>query len=153
MTWATLDPASISPAWALLGRALEVRTVSRGSLKFSRCWLAADPRGGALLIGPDNLVKHSNAKAPADAIRLRERFTGDPSDGRSWSLPTLPTSWEDLGPAVSILYESDKVNGGGTGRPELFRHEFSPGATAYRVGGFLAIVGKRIRVDAAGVRN
>lgn len=152
-----LDPASIPAAFALLARAVEVALQDGTELDFlrRRNWLAADPRGGVLLIGPDWMAEEAprSRELPAAAVRLRGRFTGRDTDGRSWTLPRFPREWEDLGPAESILYESDKVNGGGTGRAELFRHEFSPGANAYRAGDLVAIVGKRIRVDAAGVRN
>lgn len=148
--------SSLPAAFALLARALEVETVG-GVLSFSGCWLAADPDGGTLLIGPDSSVREipgpRAAQLPPLAVRLRGRFTGRNPDGRGWEIPKLPQEWDNLGPARSILYESDKKNGGGTGRAELFRHDFSPGALAYRAGDFLAIVGDRITVDAAGIRN
>ena len=153
MNQVRLQSGTAAPAWALLGRAKEVRTESGPVRLGSGWWLAADPRGGSLLLGADSVVRETSRAADPRAVYLRERFTGLDHDGRRWSLPALPEVWDDLGPALSILYESDKVNGGGTGRPELFRHEFSPGATAYRAGDLVAIVGKRIRVDAAGVRN
>lgn len=153
MTRARLQSGTAAPSWALLGRAKELEATVSHVVFGPGWWLAADPRGGALLLGADSVVRETSRAADPRAVYLRERFTGRDHDGRRWSLPTLPETWDDLGPALSILYESDKVNGGGTGRPELFRHEFSPGATAYRAGDLVAIVGKRIRVDAAGVRN
>lgn len=157
MNLATLDPSSLPDAFALLARAVEVE-LEDGEIEFGRrSWLAADPRGRALLIGPDyhaqESAKGSRRDLPAAAVRLRGRFVGRPASGIHWTLSRLPSQWEDLGPAVSILYMSDKDNGGGTGRPELFRHDFSRGANAYRAGEYLAIVGDRIRVDAAGIRN
>ena len=114
MNRARLQSGTAAPSWALLGRAKEVRTESGPVRLGSGWWLAADPRGGALLLGADSVVRETSRAADPRAVYLRERFTG---------------------------------------RPELFRHEFSPGATAYRAGDLVAIVGKRIRVDAAGVRN
>ena len=155
MSSARLVRSSLPDAFALLARALEV-AIPGGVLVFRDCWLAADPKGGALLIGPDSLAQElagSRAALPPLAVRLRGRFTGRDSDGRAWKIPAIPTEWECLGAAESIRYESDKINGGGTGRAELFRHDFSPGALAYRAGEFLAIVGDRITVDAAGIRN
>ena len=156
MSRVRLVRSSLPDAFALLARALEVVT-ERGALSFSGCWLAADPKGGTLLIGPDSQVQEIPgplaAALPPLAVRLRGRFTGRRNDGRGWEIPRIPQEWDDLGAAESILYESDKINGGGTGLPELFRHEFSHGAKAYRAGDFLAIVGPRIKVDAAGIRN
>ena len=167
MSRVRLVPGTAAKELALLGRAHAVDLEDWGETRFRGAdfrggdaggwWLAADPAGGCLLIGSDSLVsetsKHPQKRFGTGAASLRERFTGRKVDGRKWALPVLPAMWEDMGPALSILYESDKINGGGTGRPELFRHEFSHGAKAYRAGDFLAIVGTRIKVDAAGIRN
>jgi len=147
---------SLPDAWALLGRALAVEVVG-GSFDLAGYWFAADPNGGALLLGPDDsateLRSHEKRQMHGAAVRLREAFTGRARDGREWELPPLPREWTDNGEAVAILYESDKVNGGGTGEPELFRHEFDPGARVYASGEIIAIVGDKITVDASGVRH
>lgn len=145
----------VPKAFALLARPLEVET-DEGVFEFRRqSWLAADPDGGALLIGPDAhaLETEPGDKMTPEAVRLRGRFVGRPAEEIAWKLNRLPLEWDEIGTAESVLYLSDKLNGGGTGKPELFRHDFSPGAMAYRSGEYLAIVGPRITVDAAGIRN
>jgi hypothetical protein len=151
-----LNRSSLPSAWSLLGKVLRVEGDSR-SWDFSASWFAADPRGGALLIGPDSIAAPLDdywaRTVPGAAVRLREAFTGRARDGRTWELPPLPLDWTDAGKAVSILYESDKRNGGGTGKPELFRHPFDPDARVYVSGPFLSIVGEKLTVDASGVRH
>ena len=148
-----LQRSSLPSAWTLLGHVLEVEGAAE-SWKFRASWFAANPHGGALLIGPDSLATETgNRIRPAGAVQLREAFTGRKPDGRTWELPALPGYWRDAGSALSILYESDKRNGGGTGSPELFRHPFDKGARVYVAGPFLAIVGEQITVDASGVRH
>lgn len=148
-----LDRSSLPSSWALLGSVLEVEGAAR-SWTFRASWFAANPNGGALLIGPDSIAREVAGKdRAADVVRLREAFTGRKADGRTWTLPTLPNEWTDAGAALSILYESDKRNGGGTGSAELFRHPFDKGARVYVAGPFLAIVGEQIKVDASGVRH
>lgn len=146
-----LSPSSLPPAFALLGEAVGLEC-SSVVYSFSGHWLAADPRGGALLIGEDGAALSKLCTDP-QAREMRRRFTGHELAGKSWQIRDLFGEWDEIGTADSILYESDKVHGGGTGKPELFRHEFSQGAKAYRSGEFFAIVGHRIKVDAAGIRN
>lgn len=142
-------------ALALLGRALAVRIGRSGETDLgSSRFLAADPNGGALYIGPDSsarLVGMPGAKA-AKAATLRKDFAGQ-VDGTSWDLHGFPDRWTMLGPARTIVYRSDKTNGGGTGRAEDFIHEFSSGAVAYSGRDYIMILGDKIRVDASGVRN
>lgn len=147
-----VELAATAAEYSLLARALEVETES-GTVILRGSWLAADPDGGALLIGSDRSAKPTKRNPSRGAVGLRERFTGAKRNGNAWEIQRLPKRWEELGKAVSILYESDKLNGGGTGKKELFKHNFSPGAMAYGAGEFLAIVGPRITVDASGVRN
>jgi hypothetical protein len=146
----------VPDAFALLGRAVAVGIGRGKETPFGRGrFLAADPRGGALVIGPDRSADSVHAPAGRlvdQAERLAAAFHGS-ADRKAWELRGFPRDWDYLGPARTICYESDKVNGGGTGRPELFIHEFSPGARAYVAGDFLAILGDKIRVDASGVRN
>lgn len=143
-------------ALALLGKAVAVR-IGRGpeiDLGNSR-FVAADPAGGALYIGPDSSARAVTRPTPDHAKaaeRLRREFAGQ-LDGASWSLHGFPRRWSALGPARTIVYRSDKTNGGGTGRAEDFAHEFSPGAVAYSGGDYIMILGDKIRVDASGVRN
>lgn len=151
-----LQRSSLPSAWALLGHVLEVEGAAR-SWTFRASWFAANPEGGALLIGPDSIASELRSyeakQVHGAAVRLREAFTGRERDGRTWELAPLPDVWEDAGEALSILYESDKRNGGGTGSPELFRHPFDKGARVYVAGPFLAVVGEQIKVDASGVRH
>lgn len=151
-----LNRSSLPAAWSLLGKVVRIEGASR-SWDFSASWFAADPRGGALLIGPDSIAdelrSHEAKTIPGAAVRLREAFTGRERDGRTWELPPLPLDWTDAGKAVSILYESDKRNGGGTGKPELFRHPFDPDTRVFVSGPFLSIVGDKLTVDASGVRH
>ncbi len=148
--------SSLPSAWSLLGKVVRVEGSER-AWNFRASWFAADPAGGALLVGPDavatELESHFAKQIPGAAVRLREAFTGRASDGRTWELPPLPLDWTDEGQALAIMYESNKLNGGGTGKPELFRHPFDPGARVYASGPFLAIVGEQITVDASGVRH
>lgn len=145
-------------ALALLGKAIALGVGSGEELKIGRgFFVAADPNGGLLIIGPDDLAMDVSTRGPDNPSRraaraVREKFHGS-LDGREWEIRNFPRSWRHLGAARTIVYESDKTNGGGTGKPEHFIHEFSPGANAYSAGDFLAIVGEKIRVDASGVRN
>lgn len=145
-------------ALAFLGRAVALGVGRGEELQIGKGYfIAADPKGGILVIGPDDLAADVSHRDPNDPARraaraVREKFQGR-IDGHEWEIHNFPRSWKALGVARSVVYESDKSNGGGTGKPELFIHEFSPGATAYSAGEFLAIVGDKIRVDASGVRN
>lgn len=60
-----------------------------------------------------------------------------------------------LGRAVDITYESDKLNGGGTGRKELFRHAFSRSSMLYtdEKGKQLYILGPALTVKSPGIIN
>ena len=146
--------SSLPAAFALLASVVEVE-MEGCSVKFSRSWVAADPAGGALLIGSDSSVSAVDVGGilPPLAVRLAGEFSGRKEGAHGWQIKKLPEMWEEMGKVVSILYESDKLNGGGTGKKELFRHDFSPGAMAYGAGEFLVIVGPKIKVDASGVRN
>lgn len=155
----TADRSILMPppeALTLLGRAIAMR-IGRGQeidLGSSR-FLAADPRGGVLYIGPDSSAHPadaSDAKHASAAARLRKEFAGQ-LDGASWTLHGFPGRWTLLGHARTIVYRSDKTNGGGTGRAEDFVHEFSAGAVAYSGRDYIMILGDKIRVDASGVRN
>jgi len=145
-------------ALALLGKAIALGVGSGEELQIERgFFLAADPDGGLLIIAPDNLARDVSRRRADDPARraaraVREKFHGS-LDGREWEIQNFPRSWRHLGAARTIVYESDKTNGGGTGKSEHFIHEFSPGANAYSAGDFLAIVGEKIKVDASGVRN
>ena len=143
-------------ALALLGRAVAVRVGRAPETALGRSrWVAADPDGGALYIGPDSCAVSVRRVAPEHARaaqRMRREFAGE-LDGTTWELRGFPTSWSCLGSARTIVYRSDKVNGGGTGSVEEFIHEFSPGAVAYSAGEYILILGDKIRVDASGVRN
>ena len=145
----------IPETFALLGKAVEVQTERIECKWTSGFFLAADPDGGGLLIGPDTAARRmfEDERPDPEARRVREAFTGRDLDGETWELLDFPEDWLDMGPALSIVYESDKRNGGGTGKPELFEHEFSPGARAYASGRWFAIVGPEIHVNASGVVN
>jgi len=143
-------------ALSLLGKAVAVGIGGKEFPLSAGYFLAADPAGGLLVIAHDRAAVAPKARPNAAAVRAaqetRAKFAGQ-LDGREWSIQGFPSTWSLVGPAGTIVYRSDKTNGGGTGKSEDFIHEFSPGAKAYRSGDFLAIVGQNIRVDASGVRN
>lgn len=64
-----------------------------------------------------------------------------------------PKSLVFIGRAHSIVYESDKRNGGGTGRPELFEHKFSPTTKIFtdEKGKRLYVFGPEMRVNSRGI--
>ena len=69
--------------------------------------------------------------------------------------------WQDpeklvfLGEAIEIIYRSDKVNGGGDGKPNSFRHKFDKGTMLLtnETGRYLIIVGERLHVTDRGIVN
>jgi hypothetical protein len=52
-----------------------------------------------------------------------------------------------------ITYRSSKINGGGTGRPEYFKHKFSKSTQMYCTpdGKMLIIMGPNLRVNDRGI--
>jgi hypothetical protein len=60
-----------------------------------------------------------------------------------------------LGRAVGILYESNKVNGGGTGRLEYFKHTFHRTTKLYtdEKGKKLYVFGPQMKVNSRGIIN
>lgn len=66
-----------------------------------------------------------------------------------------PKALVHLGQAISIVYKCDKKNGGGTGRPEYFEHEFSRGVQLFtdETGNRLFIMGGKLSVKKSGINN
>lgn len=66
-----------------------------------------------------------------------------------------PGSMVILGRAVSITYESDKLNGGGDGEPCLYEHKFHKDDVLVcdESGTMLAIVGPKLKVTHRGIVN
>jgi len=68
----------------------------------------------------------------------------------------VPKTLVILGRAVAVEYESDKINGGGDGRKNVFRHTFSRNtilAMDERNKNQLYILGKKLKVTSAGIEN
>lgn len=67
-----------------------------------------------------------------------------------------PESLVFLGRAVSIVYESDKHNGGGDGKKAHYEHHFSRGTMLFcdETGrGWIFIHGPRLKVEEPGIIN
>lgn len=60
-----------------------------------------------------------------------------------------------LGRACEIVYESDKLNGGGDGELAKYIHEFHPDTALFtdERGEYLIIVGKKLTVTERGIVN
>lgn len=73
----------------------------------------------------------------------------------SWDFH-VPRGLVKLGRAVAIEYECDKYNGGGDGKKAVYRHRFDTPCfvcmdeTGHRQ---LYVVGRRLKVSAAGIEN
>jgi len=68
----------------------------------------------------------------------------------------IPDGWQYIGEAKSVLYWSSKLNGGGNGRPNLFRHRFDANTIAHRSTenpGWIRIFGESLYVDDRGIVN
>ncbi len=77
-------------------------------------------------------------------------------DGVLVSAVDVPERWESVGACRSVLYVSDKVNGGGDGTKNRFRHRFSPGTKAYQTPenpDWIKIEGDSLYVDERGIVN
>jgi len=69
---------------------------------------------------------------------------------------TIPDGWQYIGEVKSVLYWSSKLNGGGNGRPNLFRHRFDANTIAHRSAdnpGWIRIFGESLYVDDRGIVN
>ena len=105
-------------ALAFLGRAVALGVGRGEELQIGKGYfIAADPKGGILVIGPDDLAADVSHRDPNDPARraaraVREKFQGR-IDGHEWEIHNFPRSWKALGVARSVVYESDKSNGGG----------------------------------------
>ncbi len=95
-------------------------------------------------------------RVPSVLARLFQRFHGK-APGR----PTVggfydPKSLIYLGRAVAIVYESDKLHGGGDGKTADYIHEFETPAALFmdeRAGKQLYILGPQIKVTPHGIEN
>lgn len=60
-----------------------------------------------------------------------------------------------LGQAYSVVYESDKLSGGGDGKRALYEHKFKRGNSIYtdETGRNLYIIGRNLRVNSSGIIN
>ena len=148
MTYKVQDVPS---EFAALAVALEVVT-DRGIIRFGPgAVLGAAKRGCLAIIPQRGIMVWKRRQGSREVSQLVEDFDGRPAAGKAAPV-AFPDDWEYAGAAVSILYESDKRNGGGKGRRSLYRHEFSPGAEAYRApGGWCVVVGEKIRVEDRGI--
>lgn len=142
---------------AALADALEIVADGRAHRCACGSILAAAPRRVLVVVPPS--VRLDWTRIPAgsgrDSLELVRDFDGyEPA--REWSPLSVPgpDDWQEIGAADSIMYESGKINGGGVGNRDLYRHEFAAGALAYRApGGWFCVVGPKIRVSSRGIVN
>lgn len=90
------------------------------------------------------------------AARLFRRFNGRAPTKQEIGGFYVPESLIFLGRAVAIVYESDKVNGGGVGKLDRFIHEFESPCALFmdeRAGKQLYILGPEIKVTKSGIEN
>lgn len=87
------------------------------------------------------------------AERIRAAFQGEAVDSAREVRKPAPLVLVALGRAVSIEYESDKLNGGGDGTKATYRHEFAPGdmLATDQDGRTLYVIGPRLRVNSRGI--
>lgn len=142
---------------AALADALEVVADGRAHRCARGSILAAAPRRLLVVVPPSVRLDWSRVPSGSgrESLELVEAFDGyEPA--RQWSPLALPgpDDWQAIGAAESIMYESGKINGGGVGKNDLYRHEFAAGALAYRApGGWFCVVGPKIRTESRGIVN
>lgn len=87
------------------------------------------------------------------AERLRAAFQGEEVDSATPVRKPNPLVLVNLGRAVAIEYESDKLNGGGDGKKATYRHKFAPGdvLATDQDGKTLYIIGPKLRVNSRGI--
>lgn len=71
------------------------------------------------------------------------------------TLKSFPKNLVFLGEAVEIVYRCNKLHGGGDGRMAYYKHKFSKGTLLCtdRKMKQLYVVGKKLKVTAAGIEN
>jgi hypothetical protein len=117
----------------LIGECLEVNT-NRGKFKFSEgdFYLVA-PVGedGYMAILPsEEIGNRAKYKPSKDAVDAYFEFNGKPVRHTCVSMIELPEEGEKpFAKAISVLYQSDKIHGGGDGNECQYRHLF--GKTVY----------------------
>ena len=103
------------------------------------------------ICGPEFAIRDEPSD---DAVEAFETFHGYPAQYVSGI--DIPEHFGEPQKAVSVLYESDKLNGGGDGRKNLFRHRFRRG-TVVEMGDSeypcLRIYGPTLYVDDRGICN
>lgn len=95
-------------------------------------------------------------RLPAALARLFSRFHGKRPSKAELGGFYDPKSLIYLGRAVAIVYESDKLNGGGDGKSAQYIHDFETPAALFmdeRAGKQLYILGPKIKVTDAGIEN
>lgn len=106
---------------------------------------------GSLYIFPEHYLEHTTENSSVQAEQSFELFTGRKS--RFVSSVNVPENWQDVGSVTHIEYESDKINGGGTGKPEIFRHKFGPFTRLHSSGFWMKITGPDLTVTEFGIEN
>lgn len=106
---------------------------------------------GTLYIFPESYLRRTDTDSSVDAEESFESFTGRKS--RFVSEIDIPETWERVGSLTHIEYESNKLNGGGTGKMEIFRHRFSSGTVLEASGYWMRITGPRLTVTQFGIEN
>lgn len=127
-----------------------------GTVSFPRgSMLAAPADGKRYLYCFAPVASETPEQDPEEkALELYETFTG--REARFSEEIQIPSEWENFGVAKSILYRSDKLNGGGTGKPDLFRHRFPLGNIVQispENGEWLRIYGPRLVIEDRGIVN
>lgn len=89
------------------------------------------------------------------AEKAYKQFHGQNANQTFETVFTQPRKLVFLGDAVSIIYRSDKKNGGGNGTPRLFKHDFKPGAMLAMDENKrqLYILGNSLKVTSAGIEG
>jgi hypothetical protein len=106
---------------------------------------------GVLYVFPFAILQHTHKNSSFEAEKSYETFTG--RESRYVSEVEIPEHWDYVASLTHIEYESDKLNGGGTGKMEIFRHRFSSGTVLESSGYWMRISGPRLTVTEFGIEN
>lgn len=90
------------------------------------------------------------------ALKNFEKFHGYPSTGKSRANFHVPKKLVELGRAVAVIYESDKLNGGGDGKMAEYIHEFETPCFLLMdetARGQLYILGNSLKITKNGIEN
>lgn len=123
---------------------------------FPRGSILAAPEGmRQILYAFEPVEEEPTDEEPSEqALRDFHEFHG--KDALTVSAVEIPDDWEHIGEVRSVLYRSNKLNGGGDGTPQLFRHRFDPGTYASRSflnPEWIRIYGADLFVDDRGIVN